>query len=94
MAAVTDMLQQYLLFQGKVYFSLIMTPYHNDIFNLALLEGQLELDKNNWQIPIVWIYCNNFLVHGSTYKDCCKAVAVVMGMPLRLGLLAHPSKIK
>eukprot|EP00957_Ditylum_brightwellii_P122889 9369933-Ditylum_brightwellii.AAC.1 len=78
-SAVTTILQQHPSFKGKVYLNLITAPYHNSIFNPALLEGRLELDKHSWQMPIVWIYYNDFLVHSSTYKDCCKAVEAVKG---------------
>eukprot|EP00957_Ditylum_brightwellii_P140173 10680957-Ditylum_brightwellii.AAC.2 len=70
------------------------TPYSKGKFNPSLPEGHLELNNKGKQVPIMWIYCDDFLVHAATHKDCCQAVAVVIETLLHLGLLAHPSKIK
>eukprot|EP00957_Ditylum_brightwellii_P099846 7607516-Ditylum_brightwellii.AAC.1 len=94
MAAVETELRKHPLFQGKIQINLITAPYMGQRLDPALLEYRLELNDKGHQIPIIWIYCDNFLVHGATHKECCEAVMVVMDTLLRLGLLVRLSKIK
>eukprot|EP00957_Ditylum_brightwellii_P204435 15339243-Ditylum_brightwellii.AAC.1 len=94
MVAVEAELCKHFLFQGRVQINLITAPYTGQKFDPTLPEGRLEFTEEGQQIPIVWIYCNDFLIQGASYKNCCDAVTVVMDTLLKLGLLAHPSKIK
>eukprot|EP00957_Ditylum_brightwellii_P118506 9038135-Ditylum_brightwellii.AAC.1 len=61
MAVVVTELQKHPMFHGKVHVNLITAPYPDGMFDPTLLKGQLELDEYKHHLPIIWIYCDDFL---------------------------------
>jgi hypothetical protein len=81
------------LFHGKVRVNSMLDYYKGKKINPNHPEGRYEVDNNGIPVPVVWVFIDDFLVHGPDEESCGRALIIVLKTLIQLGFLCNQAKL-
>mmetsp|Transcript_14789 Transcript_14789/g.22576 ORF Transcript_14789/g.22576 Transcript_14789/m.22576 type:complete len:202 (-) Transcript_14789:1367-1972(-) len=78
-------------FQGKPETNCWWTSYSEEGFDPALGFGFILKGKDGYAVKL-WVFIDDFLIHGPTYHKTCSALHHFLNTAVNCGFLFHPKK--